>query len=76
MYAWRSVRRFEKLFSGLYLGEVARGLLAELVERGLLLAGVDLPVGAGGKREPPPGLAKPFAFETRNVSRLELISIT
>lgn len=70
-----AARRFEKLFSGLYLGEVVRALLAALVERGLLLAGVDLPAGADGRREPPPGLAKPFAFETRNVSRLELVSI-
>ncbi|KAJ3086531.1 hexokinase A [Quaeritorhiza haematococci] len=53
---------FEKMISGMYLGEIVRLILLDLTVTGILF---------GGKYPPSPELAKPYNFETAYMSRIE-----
>ncbi|RKO96881.1 hypothetical protein CXG81DRAFT_29279 [Caulochytrium protostelioides] len=50
----------EKMMSGMYLGEIVRLVIVDLISTGHLFHGVSLPA-----------LAVPFSFETANLSRIE-----
>jgi hexokinase len=53
-------QRFEKMISGLYLGEITRLLMVDLISTGELFAGRTSTL-----------LETPYSFETANMSRIE-----
>uniref|UniRef100_T1JG59 Phosphotransferase n=1 Tax=Strigamia maritima TaxID=126957 RepID=T1JG59_STRMM len=54
---------FEKMISGMYLGEIMRVVLVSLINKGLLFNGANSPK-----------LAKPYDFATKYVSEIESLS--